>query len=213
MTELFLIRHGNAKKLKGEGYVTAPLTELGRKQADATGTYFKRADIAFDGFYASPLKRAYETASIIGAQIEQAPVARTGIQEMEYREWLPTLAVELVARTGALNRYYETRAGQVVRHPLLGRISRAMTEILRAHPQGRVAVVVHGGVVSGILAWYLPRERQRWWRVTVGNCSITRLQIQDQNARVMALDEISHLGELQASAHVRNYTFSAQQRL
>ena len=30
----YLIRHGNAKKLAGESYVTAPLTELGRKQAE-----------------------------------------------------------------------------------------------------------------------------------------------------------------------------------
>ncbi len=211
MTELYLIRHGNAQKQKGRTNVTAPLTELGRKQADVTGEYFKRVEMTFDGFYASPLRRAVETATLIGAYIGETPQVRQGIQEMEYRELPGTIALELFARTGALDQYYSQRAGQVIRHPMMGRVSRAMLEILRAHPQGRIAVVAHGGVVSGVMAWYFPRERAKWWRVTVGNCSITRLEIQHTQARVLGFDETAHLGALEASAHARNYTFSTRQ--
>lgn len=213
MTELYLLRHGNARKTKGESYVTAPLTELGRAQAQMTGAHFQHSGISFDGYYASPLKRAVETATLIGDSIEQAPTVRAGLQEMEYRELPPTLLVELFARTGWLNDYYEKNAGQVIRHPMMGRVSRALLEILHAHPRGRVAVVAHGGVVSGVLAWYFPRERQRWWRVTVGNCSITRLEITNTHAQLLELDSVAHLGELQASAHVRNYSFSAKQSI
>ena len=112
MTELYLIRHGNAQKQKGRTYVTAPLTELGRKQADVTGEYFKRVDMAFDGFYASPLRRAIETATLIGAHISETPEVRQGIQEMEDRELPGTIALELFARTGALNKYYGNARGR-----------------------------------------------------------------------------------------------------
>lgn len=209
MTELYLIRHGNAKKLKGESYVTAPLTELGREQANLTGAYLREHGVLFDGYYSSPLKRACETAELIGAHLGQTPQVRAGLQEMEYREFPATLTLELLARTGALNHYFQTHAGKVLRHPMLGRISRAMTAILRAHPHGRVGVVAHGGVVSGVLAWYFPQERERWWRITVGNCSITRLEINAERALVLAVDEIEHLGALRASAHVRNYSVSS----
>jgi broad specificity phosphatase PhoE len=209
MTELYLIRHGNAKKLNGASYVTAPLTELGRKQAELTGEFLKQSGIQFDGFYSSPLKRALETANIIGAHIGQTPVVREGLQEMEYRELPATIALELFARTGLLNRYFETHAGQVLRHPMLGRISRAVVEILRAHPQGRVGLVAHGGVIVGVMAWYMPRERQRWWRAPVGNCSITRLRVDGNGAQVLTFDDLTHLGELARSAYQTNYTFSA----
>lgn len=212
MTELYLIRHGNAKKLKGESYVTAPLTELGQQQADLTGAHLRETGIVFDGYYSSPLRRAHETAAIIGAHLEQTPHVRAGLQEMEYREFPATLALELFARTGLMNTYFQKRAGKVLRHPLLGRISRAMTDILRAHPQGRVGVVAHGGVVSGVLAWYFPLERKRWWRVTVGNCSITRLEINAERALILAVDEIEHLGALRASAHLRNYSVSGNDK-
>ncbi|MBI4674452.1 MAG: histidine phosphatase family protein [Chloroflexi bacterium] len=213
MTELVLIRHGNAKKLQGETYVTAPLTELGRRQAELTGEFLKHAGARFDGFYSSPLKRAFETATIIGAHIGQTPIVRNGIQEMEYREIPLTVALELFARTRVLDRYFETHAGKVVRHPLMGRVSRVLVELVCAHPQGRVALVVHGGVILSVLAWYFPRERRHWWRAAVGNCSITRLEISAGQPTLLAFDELAHLGELQPSAHQANYSFSAQRGL
>jgi len=210
MVELYLVRHGNAKKLEGESYVTAPLTALGRQQADLTGAYLRAAGIGFDGYYTSPLRRARETADLIGAHIGQTAQARDGLQEMEYREIPATVAVELFARTGWLDGYYEKRAGQALWHPLLGRVSRALVEILRVHSQGRVAVVAHGGVISGVLAWYFPHERERWWHTTVGNCSITRLEIEATRARLGAVDELDHLGALREMAHARNYSFSSR---
>lgn len=213
MTELVLIRHGNAGKVQGESYVTAPLTELGRRQAELTGAFLRREKIVFDGYYSSPLKRALETATIIGAHIGQTPVVRDGIQEMEYREIPSMLTFELLARTHLLDRYFETHAGKMIRYPLMGRVSRVVVDILSAHPQGRVALVVHGGVIMSVLAWYLPRERRRWWRTSFGNCSLTRLEIFEMRVTLLGFDELAHLEELQASAHQSNYSLSAQKGL
>lgn len=210
ITELFLIRHGNAKRLNGETYVTAPLTELGRKQAELTGEYLQAQAIQFDGFYCSPLKRAVQTATIIGEQIGQTPGIREGIHEMEYREFPTTIAAELLARTGMLNRYFEGRIGRKIRYPMVGRVANGLLRIFEQHGRGRLCMVVHGGVVSSVLSWYFPRERQRWWRETVGNCSITRLEIAQGRAALLEYDSVAHLGKLADSAHLRNYTLSGQ---
>lgn len=209
--ELYLIRHGNAKKLQGESYVTAPLTELGRRQATRTGEYLAREGIVFDGYYCSALKRAIETATLIGDKTGQTPTIRPGIQEMEYREIPATVAAELVARTGMLNRYFQERVGKPIRFPMIGRVAASMMNILALHSNGRLGVVVHGGVISSVMAWYFPGERRRWWGTTVGNCSITRLLVTQERVALVEFDSVAHLGDLAASAHMRNYTFSGDE--
>lgn len=209
--ELYLIRHGNAKKLRGETYVTAPLTELGRAQAELTGAFLKEQNIQFDGYYCSELKRARETATLIGERIGQIPQVQRHIQEMEYREIPAMVMAELVARTGMLNRYFETRVGKAIRFPMIGRVANGMLEILSKHTRGRIGIVVHGGVISSVLSWYFPRERRRWWGEPVGNCSLTRIEIENARARLLEFDSTAHLGELASTAHLRNYTFSADE--
>jgi probable phosphoglycerate mutase len=209
--ELILVRHGNAKKQRGETYVTAPLTELGRKQAALAGQFLKNRGTHLDGFYCSSLKRAVEAATIIGEHIGQAPAVSDGIHEMEYREIPAVIAVELLARTGLFNRYFQERVGKELRYPMIGRVATGILGILARHPQGRVGIVAHGGVISSILSWYLPRERRHWWRDTVGNCSITRLALEQGRATLLEYDFVAHLGDLTATAHLPNYSFSADE--
>jgi broad specificity phosphatase PhoE len=78
-TELILIRHGNAVRVNGD-YFHAPLTSIGQEQAARTGQYFTASQNHLDGFYSSPLRRAQETASIIGAKIGQNAELKNGIQ-------------------------------------------------------------------------------------------------------------------------------------
>lgn len=64
--KLYITRHGqtdwNAKHII-QGRTDIPLNEEGRKQAQTTSE--KLQDLPFDMIISSPLKRAYETASII----------------------------------------------------------------------------------------------------------------------------------------------------
>lgn len=201
MTELYLIRHGNAKRLPRATYVTAPLTELGRKQAEYTGEYLRDLKIHFDGFYCSPLRRAVETATLIGQCIGQPPTIRGGIQEMELREIPLVLLTEPFARIGLVNRRFESSIGKPLRYPMIGRVANAVLDILAQHQAGKVCIVAHGGVVSSILSWYFPRERRSWWRDTVGNCSITQIEIVDARAALMGYDQVTHLRALATNVH------------
>jgi broad specificity phosphatase PhoE len=192
-TELILIRHGNAVRINGD-YFHAPLTALGQEQAAKTGQYFSSPENHLDGFYASPVRRAQETAGIIGAKIGQKAELRPGIQEVRAIE-LPALVIfEILSIADRVEDYLDTHAGEPIRWPIEGRVSTVLLDIVARHPSQRVALVAHAGVISAALSWYLPEERWRWWRTTVSNCSITRFRVDGTRGELLAVNDIQHLG-------------------
>lgn len=191
-TELILIRHGHAVRVNGD-YFHAPLTQLGQEQASQTGQHFNAPENHLDGFYSSPLRRTQETAKIIGEKIGQVAELRTGVQELRLIE-LPALAVfEILSIFDPVEDYLDAHAGGPIRWPIEGRVSKVLLDIVAKHPNQRVAVVVHSGVISAALSWYLPEKRWRWWRTTVGNCSLTRFKVEGNQAELLAINDIQHL--------------------
>ena len=191
-TELILIRHGNAVSVNGD-YFHAPLTPMGQEQAAQTGQYFNAPQNHLDGFYSSPLRRTQETAHIIGAKIGQNAELRTGIQEVRWNE-LPALVIlEILSITDPVEDYLDARAGVSIRWPIEGRVSAVLLDIVARHPNQRVAVIAHAGVISAALSWYLPEKRWLWWRTTSSNCSLTRFRVEGNRAELLAVNDIRHL--------------------
>jgi len=191
-TELILIRHGYAVRVNGD-YFHAPLTQLGQEQAAQTGQYFSAPQNHLDGFYSSPLNRTQETAKIIGAKIGLTAELRNGIQEVRLVE-LPALVIlEILSIADPVEDYLDARAGGPIRWPIEGRVSAVLLDIVARHPNQRVAVVAHAGVISAALSWYLPEKRWRWWRTTVSNCSLTRFKVEGNRVELLAVNDIQHL--------------------
>jgi len=199
-TELILIRHGDA--LRGQGdYFHAPLTDLGRQQAVQTGRHLKAYE-PLGGFYTSPLRRAAETAEIIGAQIGKTATAKPDIREMGFRELAVLAVLGALSLLDPVEDYLQAHAGKPIRWPMQGRVSRALTEMVTLHPDQRVVVVAHSGVISSTLAWLFPEQRLRWWTTVVGNCSLTRLQVDRTQAALLAVAEVQHLAPAVATAQL-----------
>lgn len=191
-TELILIRHGFTVRVNGD-YVHAPLTPMGLQQAAQTGEYLRTSQQPLHGFYSSPLRRARETADAIGSQINAAPNIENGIRELEGRE-VPALALyEFTSILDPVEDYLDDRAGKAIRGPVKGRVSASILEIVAAHPNQRVVVVSHSGIISCVLAWCFPEERGEWWLTTVNNCSLTRLSVNGAHVQILGVDETRHL--------------------
>ena len=191
-TELILIRHGNAVRVNGD-YFHAPLTSLGQEQAAQTGQYFSAPENHLDGFFSSPLRRTQETAKIIGEKIGQDAELRLGVQEVMFFE-LPALVIlEILSIADPVEDYLDARVGLSIRWPIEGRVSAVLLDIVAKHPDQRVAVVAHAGVISAALSWYLPEKRWRWWRTTVSNCSLTRFKVEGNRAELLAVNDVKHL--------------------
>jgi len=191
-TELILIRHGNAVRINGD-YFHAPLTSLGQEQAAQTGRYFSAPENHLDGIYSSPLRRTQETAKIIGAKIGLDPELRPGVQEVMFFETPALVILEILSIFDPVEDYLDARVGMSIRWPIEGRVSAVLLDILAKHPNQRVAVVAHAGVISAALSWYLPEKRWRWWRTTVSNCSLTRFKVDGNRAELLAINDIKHL--------------------
>jgi broad specificity phosphatase PhoE len=191
-TEIILIRHGNAVRVNGD-YVHAPLTPLGQEQAAQTGQYFSSPQNHIDGFYSSPLRRTQETAHIIGERIGQTAELRTGVQEVRFYEMPALVVLEILSIFDPIEDYLDARAGGPIRWPIEGRVSTVLLDIMVRHPNQRVAVIAHSGVISAALSWYLPEKRWRWWRTTVSNCSLTRFKVEGARAELLAVNDIQHL--------------------
>jgi broad specificity phosphatase PhoE len=101
--------------------------------------------------------------------------------------------LEIFSISRSLANYLEDHTGGPIRWPVVGRVSKVLLDIISRHPNERVAVVAHSGVISAALTWYFPKNRWRWWRTTVSNCSLTRFLVEGNRAKLLALNDIQHL--------------------
>lgn len=191
-TDLVLIRHGHAVRVNGD-YINAPLTRLGESQAALTGLYLCQSELRLDGLYSSPLRRAKETAALIGSEISRVPAIRPGLQELEGAEVPQLVLFEVLARFNFFGRYLYENVGKPLRWPIVGRVSRVLVELIQKHPDQRIGVVSHSGVISSVLAWFYPSKRYHWWRYTVSNCSLTLLRVEGARAELVFVNDTQHL--------------------
>lgn len=99
MTTIYLLRHGESEANLGDrfaGHTDANLTEKGFKQARLAGEYLNQYDI--DVIYASPLKRAYNTAKPISDLKKLPIVTDEGLMEINGGGWENLSFLEIKAK-------------------------------------------------------------------------------------------------------------------
>lgn len=202
MRRLLLARHGqsvsNAVR-RFQGVQDVPLSELGRRQAEALARALRSRRIA--AVYSSPLERARHTAELAAAAL-QAPLRHVDdLRELSLGEWEGCTVEEVQARPG--NPYACWVRDPVGSLPpgaeplaeVQGRVVRALADIEHAHPNGDdVLVVCHGGVISAYLAHCLGLPLSSIWRLTLSNCSITELA----PPRLLSMNVTAHLAGIAA---------------
>src|SRR5690349_17439013 len=83
MTEIYLVRHGQARIVEWQAYGPDPaLTLLGQEQARLRGAWLAGQG-PFAALYCSPLRRARQTAGLIGAAVGRRPVVVPALAEWE----------------------------------------------------------------------------------------------------------------------------------
>ena len=164
MNRVILIQHCQSEHhvngLSG-GWTDTPLTELGRRQGAAIAARLKRdlADTPCQ-LYSSDLKRASQTAEILGRELGPAPQFLAGLRESNGG-----------AATGKSRQWArENTSADLDRclfdcHPWSGaeswrefyeRVASCMNRLVEEHEAERLPIVVtHGGTVSNIVVWWL----------------------------------------------------------
>jgi broad specificity phosphatase PhoE len=143
MVELVLARHGQSLgNVEGTLGHDTDLTGLGRQQASRLGAWLAQQGYAFTAVYASPLRRAQQTAEIInthyGLRVTTDPDLREA--EVPYLHVLPQRSNPLSAE--------ETQSFAEEYEQMRARVIRATKRILGENPEGQVLVVAHGGTLG-----------------------------------------------------------------
>ena len=134
VTVIWLVRHGDCYEGMAEGS-DPPLSPLGRTQAERLAERVKRVGAA--AVYSSPLRRAVETARIIGGDVSEDPR-------------LVEIELEL-GDDGNLD--FKESAASVV-----GRMRSSIDDIVAAHRGEHVVVVTHGVALMAYISDLLHLE-------------------------------------------------------
>ncbi|HEY4441083.1 MAG TPA: histidine phosphatase family protein [Candidatus Elarobacter sp.] len=200
--ELYVVRHADAVPESDDAftiyddYEAHPLSPRGRAQAEALAERFRDAGIT--ALYASPVRRAYETAEAVAAVTGLDVVVEPDVTEvaigatddsMPLRErlaWLATVAM----RDGSWRGIAGTEPSARVRTRML----RALDAIAARHPGERVAVFSHAGAINAALGAIAASEHD--FLFPLANASVSVVRIGGGRRLLMSANETAHLAEI-----------------
>ncbi len=139
-----------------DGHGDPALATQGREQAERVAE--RLAEQQIDALYVTTLRRTSETAAPLAARIGLTPTVEPDLREVHLGEWEGGLFREKVAAGDpiAARLFTEGRwdviPGAEAQEDLAARTSGAIARIVAAHPDQRVAVFSHGGVIGQLVA-------------------------------------------------------------
>ena len=203
-TDLSLVRHGETATNRArliQGWNSEPLNTLGRWQAECAGA--RLAQIGLRALYASPLDRARETATIIGRAVGLEPVLVEGLREMDTGLVSGLHSAQFIVRYPRL-MWAWLRDDSALAFPdgeiltdFYARASRTVGELVAEHSGQAIAVVAHGGVISGYLSLLLQGRGSNRIAWKLRNGAICHVQwAANGPPQLLALNDTSHLEHL-----------------
>jgi len=154
---------------------------------------------SFVASYASDLKRAFETAELIGAAPGLPPQPMEGLREIFLGRWEGLRTEEIASRFPAeWARWVEEPDWDIApggegAAPFEARVALALDEIFRRHKQGDVLVVTHGGVIQIALHRVVGRPSRGLFPFKIQNASITQIEKRNGRMVIAGVNDIAHL--------------------
>ncbi len=164
-TELVIVRHGeSAAAVPGEsfalvdGHGDPALASDGVDQAERVGERLAREG-GIDAVYVTTLRRTSETAAPLLRRMPELPLAVEGdLREVHLGEWeggefrIRMRSMDPIAVRMLTEERWDVIPGAEPTDAFARRVRAAIGRIHVAHPDQRVAVFTHGGVIGRIVA-------------------------------------------------------------
>ncbi len=183
---LWFIRHGETEhNINGifQGQLDTELTDVGRRQAEATARALAR--VPFARILASDLKRAFHTAEHIagGRDISVEPDARLRemhygvLQGVAYGDFQAVLRSHGVGESwgrGVFSVDGAAPPGGESLADLVERTTAFIADVTQGdQPEAEIAVVTHGGTIRTMMTELLGMDPQARHALKLGNCGVT----------------------------------------
>ena len=202
-TVLYLIRHGATQanlsqppRIQGRGH-NPPLAPLGVRQAEATRDFL--ANRSIQHCYTSPLLRAAQTASIVGAPHGLSPIPVADLTECDVGRWegLDWQTIRQLDADG-YRRFHANPAefgypGGESFQAVYDRVLPALEGLLGRHRGEAILVVAHHVVNRTYLAGLLGLAPGQARRVTLDNCGVSVVVREGDRTSLHMLNAAFHL--------------------
>jgi probable phosphoglycerate mutase len=204
-TDLLLVRHGESEPLIDdrpfplfEGQGDPALAPEGRQQAQQVCERLARAGV--DAVYVTTLRRTLQTAQPLLARLGVEPIVEPDLREVFLGEWDGGLLRKKMAELGPLARRvldeqrWEIIPGAEPAASFSGRVDNAIRRIAAAHPDQRVVVFAHGGVIGEVLAHATGSEPFTF--AGADNGSVSQIVVTGQRWIVRRFNDTAHLEDV-----------------
>lgn len=211
--EVLLVRHGEQAFVANMALVDgvdAPLTELGRRQADAVAE--RLADHEIAAVYSSTMQRARDTGLAVAARHELGLTELESLVEINLWAALPqekglvdALGEEelrRIMREGNRSRRWDSYPFSEPCAAFRGRVVSTIEQLIADHVGDRIVVACHGGVINAYLAHVMQSDLDTV--CTVHHTSITIVRGMDDLRRVVVVNDHEHVRSLQTSINPMN---------
>lgn len=201
--DILLIRHGESAPARPEapfplvdGRGDPPLSTVGHKEAELLNERLAGEEVA--AIYVTPLRRTAETAAPLAARLGLEPKVEPGLVEVHLGEWEGGLfRVRIAERDPIAMRMYTEERWDVIpgaepNEVFRSRIRDAIERIAAAHPDQRVVVVSHGGVIGTIVS--IATGSRSFAFVGADNGSLTHIVVTGDQWIVRRFNDTGHLG-------------------
>ncbi|MEM8747622.1 MAG: histidine phosphatase family protein [Actinomycetota bacterium] len=225
--EIVLVRHGQPEWIRdGLNVVDPPLTDLGRRQADAMAETLSGEE-PFDEVFCSPLVRARQTAAPLFDALGRTETVAPWLEEIRDPSWHGTpqekaqAAYDELRARPAVDRWEGLVDGESIRD-FTSRIHSGADEFFGergmirsevelpiwqiAEPGARIALIAHAGTNATTIAHLLGLTPTPWeWdRFILHHASISRLTaLELADGFTFALSALSDVEHLDAEQRTR----------
>lgn len=200
-TEIFLVRHGETEwnsSGKFQGCTDIKLSEKGIVQAQYTKLRFQNK---FDIIYTSPLKRAFETASIISEGSGKTPIIEKDLREINFGKWEGLTLNQIKSNYNSEFNSWENDdenaylvGGDMSLKNASIRGKNAILAIAEKCNGKRVVIAAHGGIIKAALAGIFKWKMTMYHHIFLDNASISVISFSDSMYPILAsLNDTNHI--------------------
>jgi probable phosphoglycerate mutase len=201
-TTLMIVRHGESAPAHPDrpfalrdGHGDPPLDPVGVQQAERLADRLQHESI--DAIYVTTLRRTHETAAPLAARIGATLLVEPDLREVYLGEWEGGAFRERAAAGDPIferiftEERWDVIPGAEPHEAFDERVWRGFLRIVAAHPDERVVVVSHGGVIGQLM--HRVTGSKRFAFSGADNASISEVVASPERTLLRRYNDVSHL--------------------
>ncbi|MGH8932020.1 MAG: histidine phosphatase family protein, partial [Egibacteraceae bacterium] len=201
--DLLLIRHGESQSARAgtrfplcDGHADPPLDPRGHEEAERVARRLEGQRLS--AIYVTPLRRTAQTAAPLAERLGVEPLVEADLREVGLGEWEGALFRIRVSENHPIAQRmiaegrWDVIPGAEPLDSFAARVRAGIARIAAGHPDERVAVFTHGGVIGMAVA--LATQGRPFAFIGSDNASITHLAVVGDDWILRRFNDTGHLG-------------------